>query len=60
MFRYKLRIALLSLGTIAGFASGFASMGRCHYERRQAFEHHVAKVCVDAAKDATPREKWEK
>jgi hypothetical protein len=50
MFRYRLRIALLAFGTIAGFASGFAHMGRCHYQRQQAFEHHIAKVCVDAAK----------
>jgi hypothetical protein len=43
-------IVLLTLGTIGGFGSGIASM-RCHGEsRRAAFERHVAKVCVDAAR----------
>lgn len=48
----KIAIVLLTLGTIGGFASGFASL-HCHgSQRRQAFEHHVAKVCVDAARGA--------
>ena len=43
-------IVLLTLGTIGGFGSGIASM-RCHaHSRRAAFERHVAKVCVDAAR----------
>lgn len=46
----KLTIALLALGTIGGFASGIRSL-RCNSEwRRQAFEQHVARVCVDAAR----------
>lgn len=45
----KLVIALLALGTVGGFASGFRSM-RCHHQaRRQAFEDHIADVCVRAA-----------
>ncbi|MGH7282295.1 MAG: hypothetical protein ACRELY_12265 [Polyangiaceae bacterium] len=41
-------MALLAVGTIAGYASGFASM-HCHSDRRAAFEQHVADVCVAAA-----------
>ncbi len=50
--RRKALIVLLALGTIGGYASGFASMRSCHNHRRAAFEHHVAKVCVDAARDS--------
>ena len=43
-------MALLAVGTIAGYASGFASMHwHCHGDRRAAFEQHVADVCVAAA-----------
>ena len=48
--RRKIVIALLTLGTIGGYASGFASMRACNNHRREAFEQHVAKVCVDAAR----------
>lgn len=45
----KIIMGLLALGTIGGFASGFASM-RCRAEhRRQAFEDRVAETCVRAA-----------
>lgn len=47
----KAAMVLLALGTIGGYSLGFASM-RCHSrERRESFEQHVAKVCVDAARD---------
>ena len=53
--RRRIAIVLLTLGTIGGYAAGFASL-RCHsgqgWNRRQAFEQHVAKVCVDAARQA--------
>lgn len=52
MFRRKIAIALLALGTVAGYASGFASLRHCNSSRRARFEQHVAKVCVDAAKRA--------
>jgi len=56
----KLIMGLLALGTVGGFASGFASM-RCHARNRHdAFERKVADVCVRAARDvdaATAREK---
>ena len=46
----KILIALLALGTVGGYATGFASM-RCHARwRRAAFERHVAALCVDAAR----------
>lgn len=48
--RKKLLIALLALGTVAGYGWGFHSLRHCRYERRQAFERHVAEVCVDAAR----------
>ena len=48
----RILIALLTLGTIGGFASGAASMRWRHHNRRAAFEQHVARVCVDAARAA--------
>jgi len=46
-----LLIALLTLGTVGGFAHGFASL-RHHHHRRARFERHVAQVCVEAARRA--------
>ena len=43
-------IALLALGTVAGFGSGFASLA-CHRHRQAAFEQHIAHVCAQAALD---------
>ena len=51
--RRKALIVLLALGTVGGYASGFASMRHwreCQMNRRASFEEHVAKVCVDAAR----------
>jgi hypothetical protein len=43
------RIVVFSLGTILGF--GFAvHAGRWHGHHRDAFERHVAQICVDAAR----------
>ncbi len=50
MIRRKILIAVLGLGTVLGYAGGFASMRHCGRARRDAFERHVAKVCVDAAR----------
>jgi hypothetical protein len=47
--RRRALILVLALGAIAGFASGLYG---CHYhgvERRQAFEDHIADVCMRAA-----------
>ena len=49
----KIRIALLAFGTVAGYGSGIAHLA-CFRARHAAFEQHVAKVCVDAARDAKP------
>ncbi len=47
----KLLIAVLALGTLGGYAAGFATT--CHrHDRRAAFERHVAAVCVEAARGA--------
>ena len=43
--RRRLLIALLAFGTVGGFAAGF-----CGLHRREAFERHVARVCVEAAR----------
>jgi hypothetical protein len=48
--RHKVKIALLALGVVLGYGSGIASFSRCSAARRGAWERHVAKVCVDAAK----------
>ncbi len=48
----KIVIALLTLGTVGGFASGIASMSCRSKHRREAFEKHIADVCVRAARDA--------
>jgi hypothetical protein len=46
-------ITLFSIGTVGGFAHGFAHVGRCasscHAQRRQAFEERVADVCTRSA-----------
>lgn len=44
----KLLIVALSLGTVGGFASGFASL-RCHAKaRRHHMKEVVTEVCADA------------
>lgn len=48
--RRKIAIVLLSVGTVAGYASGFAHLAHARHHRRAAFEQHVARVCVDAAR----------
>ena len=42
-------IALLALGTIGGYASGFCHVRATHGHEREAFERHVADVCLEAA-----------
>ena len=51
--RRAMLIVLLSLGTVGGFAAGFAHHARWWRGGHQAFERHVAEVCVDAARHAT-------
>jgi len=48
--RRRIAIVLLALGAVAGYAAGFAHLSHCRADRRAAWEHHVAKVCVEAAR----------
>lgn len=52
--RRKLLIGLLTVGTVGGYAAGFASLGwharGCAAQRRQRFEDRVAETCVRAAR----------
>ena len=43
-------IGLLSLGVVGGFGSAGARWASHQHGRRAAFEAHVARVCVDAAR----------
>jgi hypothetical protein len=54
MIRRRILIAVLGLGTVLGYAGGFASMRACGHHRREAFEQRVARVCVEAARNAPP------
>lgn len=54
MIRRKIAIALLAMGTVAGYGSAFAHWSHCRRDRHRAFEQHVARVCTDAAR-ATAR-----
>jgi len=49
--RRSIRITLLALGTVLGYGFAFQSM-RHHRYHRDAWEHHVADVCVRAADSA--------
>lgn len=46
---------VLWLGVIGGFGSAFFHMGHCHHDRREAFERHLAEVCVNAARGVEPQ-----
>ncbi|WP_437838051.1 hypothetical protein [Sorangium sp. So ce1153] len=60
MMRRQITIALLAVGTVAGYAHGFSAM-RCRAEaRRDAFQRHVASLCVDAARQAERSERPER
>jgi hypothetical protein len=54
MIRRSLTIALLALGTVAGYGSALCSWSHHRHARHAAFEQHVARVCVDAARRAPP------
>lgn len=50
-------MVLLALGTLGGFGSGFASLGRCRHWReqhRQQVMSEFARTCVDAARAGHP------
>jgi hypothetical protein len=44
-----LLIALLAIGTVGGYAAGFASLHHRAAWRRHHFERHVSELCADAA-----------
>jgi hypothetical protein len=48
--RRRILMLVLALGTIGGYASGFAHMHACRHNREAAMERHVADVCLNAAK----------
>jgi hypothetical protein len=50
----RILMALLALGAVGGYASGFAHMHRCSHNREAAFERHVADVCLASAKGTPP------
>ena len=45
----KALIVLLALGTVGGYASALCNSRWHRHHRQEAFERHVADVCVDAA-----------
>ncbi len=48
----RILIALLALGTVGGYGSAFACARHHARERHDAFERHVADLCVGAAERA--------
>ncbi|HUM12001.1 MAG TPA: hypothetical protein VLT82_13735 [Myxococcaceae bacterium] len=53
--RRDLRIALLAAGVVLGFGWGLHHLRTRSWERRLAWERHVAGLCVDAARGAPAR-----
>ena len=53
--RRDLRIALLTAGVLLGFGSGFHCLRMRAWERRLAWERHMAGLCVDAAGESPVR-----
>jgi len=51
MIRRKILIGVLALGTVAGYAMGFHSLKHRCGSHHDAWEKHVAEVCVGAAQD---------
>ena len=52
--RRRILIVLLAIGTVAGFASGFAHLHQYRGEHWRKVEDHMADVCVRAAERAHP------
>ncbi|HVP60280.1 MAG TPA: hypothetical protein VMT11_06965 [Myxococcaceae bacterium] len=50
--RRDVRIALLTAGVLLGFGSGFHALRMRHWERRLAWERHMAGLCAEAARGA--------
>lgn len=50
--RRTIVMVLLAAGALLGFASGATGMRSRARARHEAFERHVARLCVDAAREA--------
>jgi len=48
--RQRSLVWLLAFGGLGGYLTGFMSLARHSHERREAYERHVAQVCIDAAR----------
>jgi hypothetical protein len=48
--RRRLLLVLLAFGALAGYGSAAFHMGARAHTRHEAFERHVAEVCLDAAR----------
>jgi len=48
--RQRLLVGLLAFGGLGGYVGGFVSLARHSHQRREAFERHMAQVCIDAAR----------
>ncbi len=48
----KVLIVLLGLGTLGGFAAGFASLRCRHRDHRAAWKQTVTNICADAIRQA--------
>jgi hypothetical protein len=43
-------MGLLAFGALGGYLGGFMSLARHSHARREAYERHMAQVCIDAAR----------
>jgi hypothetical protein len=50
MMRQRFLMGLLAFGALGGYLSGFMSLGRHAHARREAYERHMAQMCMDAAR----------
>ena len=48
--RRRLLALILGIGAVVGFGSGISELRWRHWARREAFERHIAEICVDAAR----------
>ncbi len=51
-FKRKILIVVLALGAVAGFTSGFMSLGRCAHARQRSWRSEVTDICADAVRQA--------
>ncbi len=48
--RQRFLMGLLAFGALGGYLGGFMSLARHSHGRREAYERHMAQVCIDAAR----------